>query len=52
MLNKVSRGRAENRAGMGADLAIVAILATAVNIGLAVLTRFVPTIGLFLLRIS
>ena len=55
MLNKVVRGRADNRAGVAADLAIVAIvaiLAIVANIGFAVLMGFAVTIALFLLRIS
>ena len=55
MLQKVVRGRADNRAGVAADLAIVAIvaiLAIVANIGLAVLMGFVVTIAMFLLRIS
>ena len=55
LLQKVVRGRADNRAGVAADLAIVAIvaiLAIVANIGLAVLMGFVVTIAMFLLRIS
>lgn len=55
MLAMVVRGRADNRAGVAADLsivAIVAILAMVANIGLAVLMGFVVTIAIFLLRIS
>ena len=55
MLNKVIRGRADNRAGVAADLSIVvivAVIAMVANIGLAVLMGFVVTIALFLLRIS
>ncbi len=55
MLNKVVRGRADNRAGVAADLSIVmivAVMAMVANIGLAVLMGFVVTIALFLLRIS
>lgn len=55
MLAKVIRGQADNRAGVAADLAIVAIvavLAIVANIGLAVLMGFVVTIAMFLLRIS
>ncbi len=55
MFAKVVRGRADNRAGVAADLAIVvivAVLAIVANIGLAVLMGFVVTIAMFLLRIS
>ena len=55
MLVKVVRGHADNRVGVAADLAIVAIvaiLAMVANIGLAVLMGFVVTIAMFLLRIS
>ena len=55
MLVKVVRGQADNRAGVAADLAIVAIVAVVAivaNIGLAVLMGFVVTIAMFLLRIS
>ncbi len=55
MLNKIVRGRADNRDGVIADLsivAIVAVIAIVANIGLAVLMGFVVTIAIFLFRIS
>ncbi len=55
MLNKLIRGRAENRNDVLADLsivAVVAVIAIVANIGLAVLMGFVVTIAIFLFRIS